>query len=134
MPRQKTRRLVERAYPNGQELFGPFAFPFGLADFSVSIGRCTSADTSVWPDENSSVTVKIETSKDGGQTYAGPSIVVGPIFGGIKINPRSGLEIPETVATLSASDGADVTHARGIVTFDSPSTPIKTYVDTEMFE
>jgi hypothetical protein len=128
----KIRDLPLGTYPNGTVSFGPRLFSNGLAGFDIRIGRCTTADTSIWTNATTIVTIDLQFSYDGGSTYTalGANSWSGP--GGIVTS--HGVEIPETVLTwdFNSTDPnfAKPNALKGQITVTGG--PIKTYLDTTL--
>lgn len=120
----KTRSIPLGTYPSGSVTRGPFAFPNGLNGFDMRIGRCTTADTSIWSNASTIIKIDLQFSYDSGATYTelGANSWSGP--GGI-ISGRDG-EVAETVLTWEFHP-AEPTHAMAQLTVING--PVKTYLD-----
>lgn len=119
----KIRSLPLNTYPSGTRTLGPFNFPNGLAGFDLRLGRCTSADPTIWPDPNTRVKFRMLFSFDGGANYDHIEIWE-PQGGGIVL--VRGVELAEEVATWGFSP-VEPDHAKVEITVENG--PIKTYLD-----
>lgn len=119
----KSRALSLANYPSGSRQFGPWAFPNGLDGFDIRIGRCTTATPTIWPNASTRVSLVMEFSFDGGETY--PHVETWTPQGG-GIVSKNGVELAEESAGWRYSPNQP-THAKATVTVTNG--PIRTYVD-----
>lgn len=120
----KTRSIPLGTYPSGSIQRGPFAFPNGLDGFDIRIGRCTTADPTIWSDPATIITIDMQFSYDGGATYTPLGQNSFSNVGGIKTG-RDG-EIPEDIVSWGFSpDQPD--HA--MIKLTCENGPVKTYLD-----
>jgi len=129
MPKQgaarvKTRSIPLGTYPSGSIQRGPFAFPNGLDGFDIRIGRCTTADPTIWSDPATIITIDMQFSYDGGSTYTPLGANSFSNTGGIKVG-RDG-EIPEDIVSWGFHPD-EPTHAMAKLTVTNG--PVKTYLD-----
>lgn len=124
----KVRSLPLREYPSGTREVGPFSFPNGLNGFDLRLGRCTSADPTIWP--NAATTVKFEMlfSFDGGVTY--PHVEIWEPQGGGIVLVR-GVELAEEAASWRY-DPVEPTHGKARITVTNG--PIRTYLDVTILQ
>lgn len=125
----KTRSIPLGNYANGVYPFGPIATPNGLNAFKVSMGSCTTADPTIWPNASTVVALDLQFSYDNGATYT-PAGGNGASFtGGIKVDTKTGLEIPEKAYSVRFNpDEPD--HFKGTITVTGG--PVRTYVDVTL--
>lgn len=124
MAKVKTRHVPLGTYQVGTYTFGPIATPNGLDGFDLRVGRCTTADPTIWPDSGVVVTVDLQVSFDGGSTYSAIGANRWSQGGGI-ITGRDG-EVVESVISWRFSPN-EPTHFK--VQINVAGGPIKTYVD-----
>ena len=92
MPSSRTRALNVANYPSGQSELPSTALPDWANALGVEILRCTSADTTIWPDPTTIITLHVELSLDNGVTW--PTVLFeGSVGGGIEVHTKTGLEI-----------------------------------------
>ncbi len=123
----KIRDLPLGTYPSGSVSFGPRAVPNGLAGFNVRIGRCTSADTSIWTNPATIVRLDMQFSYDGGTTWTPLGANSWEQGGGI-ITQR-GVEAPESIVSWDFSPD-EPNALKGQITVTNG--PIKTYLDVTL--
>jgi len=58
--------LPTRNYAAGAHAFGPVAIPDTVSSIGISILRCTSADTTIWPNQSDTISFDIQVSFNGG--------------------------------------------------------------------
>lgn len=120
----KTRSIPLGNYPNGTYDRGPFATPNGLDGFDIRIGRCTSADPTIWPNATTVVTIDLQVSFDGGDTFSPLGANRAVLAGGIE--SQRGVEIAESIVSWRFSPD-EPTHLKLQVKVEGG--PIKTYMD-----
>lgn len=89
-------QIPERVYRAGSRGFGPVPLPDGVTRLTARVARCTAATPTVWPDASSTLSIELEASFDGGQTW-----VSGGAFsamGGIHVR-HDGTQAAESSAT-----------------------------------
>lgn len=92
MPSSRTRALNLAEYPSGQSELPSTALPDWANALGIEILRCTSADTSIWPNASTIITLHVELSQDSGVTW--PYLLFeGSVAGGIEIHNKTGLEV-----------------------------------------
>lgn len=124
MPAVKTRQIPLGTYQNGTYNFGPIATPNGLDEFDIRVGRCTSADISIWTDPSTILTVDPQFSFDGGVLYTPIGASTFRQGGGIIV--QHGVEIAESVLTWGFFPDQP-THFK--VQIKVEGGPIHTYLD-----
>lgn len=120
----KTRQIPLGNYPNGTRNFGPIATPKGLDQFDIRIGRCTTADPTIWPNASTVLKIDLQFSFDGGVNYTPLGANSWEQGGGIIV--QRGVEQAETILTWSFSPDQP-THFKGRITVTGG--PIRTYLD-----
>ena len=100
-------------YANGTRSFGPAALPANCSYVGLTLNRCTSADSTIWPNATTVVTVQMDFSFDGGTTFPPEASEQFTASGGI-ISPKPGYELPASSAFWSFD--TPPTHARATVT------------------
>ena len=120
----KTRSVPLGTYPSGTRNFGPLSLVNGLNNFDIRIGRCTTADPTIWANEATLVTIDLQFSYDAGATWTPVGTNSWTGSGGIKT--IRGVELPEEI--LSWGFSPDEPNAmKGTITVANG--PIKTYMD-----
>jgi hypothetical protein len=64
-----TNVLPLNTYPTGERVVGPVNVPDNVSTVEFQIQRCTSADTSIWSDPGTVISLSWDVSLDGGQTW-----------------------------------------------------------------
>lgn len=119
-----TRELPLRNYPSGVRTFVK-QMPKGLAGFSISIGRCTNADPTIWSSPDTRIRLKVECSFDGGLTFPSNGGGVEWEQGGGIISSRKG-EVHAT-SVVSAMFNPEPNAVR--ITVEVINGPVRTYAD-----
>lgn len=120
----KIRDLPLGNYPNGTVQFASRPYPNGMAGFDVRIGRCTSADPTIWVLPTTIVTLDLQFSFDGGATYT--PLGANRWQGGGGIIVQKGVEVAESVITWRFAP-VEATHVKGQISVSGG--PIRTYLD-----
>jgi hypothetical protein len=119
----KTRSIPLGIYPSGSRDIGPLSFPNGLDGFQIRIGRKTTADPTIWSDPNTTITIAMLFSFDGGLTYPHSEFFLQN--GGLKVG-RDG-EIPEDIVAWNYDPDHQPTNGKATITVANG--PVKTYLD-----
>lgn len=120
-----TRDLPLADYPNGSRTFVK-STPNGLGGFNVSIGRCTTATPTIWPNATTTLNIKVECSYDGGATF--PTNGGGAEFilsGGIALQKGGGEFAASNVSCRFEPQSPNAVR----ITATIAGGPLRTYVD-----
>jgi hypothetical protein len=120
----KQRVAALGTYPDGTYVFGPIATPNGLAGFDVRIGRNTAATPTLWLLGSTLVTLDLQFSYDGGNTYTALGANSWSQGGGVIL--QRGIEAPESVLSWKFSP-TEPDHLKGQIVISGG--PITTYLD-----
>lgn len=91
MPTSRTRALPVANYANGATI-PETNLPNWATELIIEFQRCTTADTTIWPDEAQSISLRLDFSSDNGATWI-PDYWAGSSGGGIQVHTKTGLEI-----------------------------------------
>lgn len=61
--------LATKVYAAGVHVIPPTSIPDAISNIEIDILRCTSADTTIWPNSTDTISYELDLSLDGGVTY-----------------------------------------------------------------
>jgi len=121
----KTRDLPLADYPTGTRTFVKQT-PNGLNGFLIAIARCTTADTSIWPNVATELDLIAVPSYDGGATFDRTAAAgMSGATGGIRVNSRTGLEYTVQDCGVNFTPPANAVE----ITVTIRNGPLRTFAD-----
>lgn len=84
--------LTTQTYSAGDHTIPATSIPDSVTSLGIAVLRCTSSDTTIWPNSGDTISFDLQVSLDGGSTYQ--EWASGSDTGGIHTSAKTGVEVP----------------------------------------